>query len=133
MPNANQTWRLEKNEWRVCKTCRVFRAKNSLKRICVFYYGLAEQQRHMNKVIENSEEERVRLIELIKSLELKLSSIEQRAVEEQWSMRQRQATLDAERAAFQRERTFMREKMEAEQKRVEVMFSISFKFSILFL
>lgn len=75
----------------------------------------------MNKMIENAEEERVRLIELIKSLELKLSSIEQRAVEDQWSMRQRQATLDAERVAFERERTFMREKMEADEKRVQVM------------
>lgn len=77
----------------------------------------------MNKMIENSEAERTRLIELIKSLELKLGSIEQRSVEEQWSMRQRQTTLDAERVAFERERTFMREKMEEEEKRIQVMFS----------
>lgn len=84
---------------------------------------VTEQQRHMNKMIENSEAERTRLIELIKSLELKLGSIEQRSVEEQWSMRQRQTTLDAERVAFERERTFMREKMEEEEKRIQVMFS----------
>lgn len=78
----------------------------------------------MNKMIENSEAERTRLIELIKSLELKLGSIEQRSVEEQWSMRQRQATLDTERVAFERERTFMREKMEEEEKRIQVIYFI---------
>lgn len=75
----------------------------------------------MNKMVENAEAERTRLIELIRSLEMKLSSIEQRSVEEQWSMRQRQATLDAERVAFERERTFMREKMDDEEKRIQVI------------
>lgn len=79
----------------------------------------------MNKVIENSEAERTQLIELIKSLEVKLSSIEQRSAEEQWAMRQRQATLDAERVAFERERTFIREKMEAEEKRLRVIVFVS--------
>lgn len=78
----------------------------------------------MNKVIENSEVERTKLVEMIKSFEVKMNSIEQRSVEEQWSMRQRQATLDAERVAFERERSFMREKMKEEEKRIQVIASI---------
>lgn len=72
-------------------------------------------------MIDNAETERTRFIELIKSLEMKLNSLEQRSVEEQWSMRQRQATLDSERVSFEREKTFLREKMEDEARRTQVI------------
>lgn len=83
----------------------------------------------MNKMIENAEAERTRLIELIKSLEMKLNSTEQRSIEEQWMLQQRQATLDAERVAFEREKNFMRKKMEDEEKKIQVNVSISISIS----
>lgn len=78
-----------------------------------------EQQKSIEQTVEKTEEERTRLIELIKSLEIKLNSVEQSATEEQWSLRQKTATLDAERVAFEREKTFTREKMAAEEKRIQ--------------
>lgn len=79
----------------------------------------SEQQKSIEHTVEKTEEERTRLIELIKSLEIKLNSVEQSATEEQWSLRQKTATLDAERVAFEREKTFTREKMAAEEKRIQ--------------
>lgn len=69
--------------------------------------------------MEKTEEERTRLIELIRSLEIKLNSIEQTSAEEQWSMRQKAAALDAERVAFEREKVFARDKNAAEEKRIQ--------------
>lgn len=45
--------------------------------------------------------------------------MEQSATEEQWNLRQKSSTLDAERVAFEREKTFNREKMAAEEKRIQ--------------
>lgn len=70
--------------------------------------------------MEKTEAERTRLIELVKSLEIKLNSVEQSATEEQWSQRQKAATLEAERVAFEREKTFTREKFAADEKRIQV-------------
>lgn len=74
--------------------------------------------------MNQAEEERTRLIEAIHSLELKLKSLEQQSTEEQWTMRQQRNSLDAERASFERERDFLREKMSAEEKRIEVRTNI---------
>lgn len=86
----------------------------------VFSCGLiSEQQKLMEKTVEKTEEERTRLIELVKSLEIKLNSVEQTSTEEQWSHRQKSASLEAERVAFEREKTFVREKFAAEEKRIQ--------------
>lgn len=74
----------------------------------------------IDKCIEKNEEERRRLIELVKSLEIKLNSVEQNSVEEQWNLRQKSATLEAEKVSFEREKTFVREKLAAEEKRIQV-------------
>lgn len=79
-----------------------------------------DQQKIMARTMEKTEEERARLIELIKDLEIKLNAIEKRSDEEQWTVRQQRASLEAERASFERERNFAREKLAAEEKRVEV-------------
>lgn len=71
-------------------------------------------------MVEKTETERTRLIELVKSLELKLSSVEQSSTEEQWSLRQKSASLDAERKSFEREKEFIREKMATDEKRIVV-------------
>lgn len=70
--------------------------------------------------MEKTEEERTRLIELVKSLEIKLNSVEQSSTEEQWNLRQKSAALEAEKVSFEREKTFIREKLTVEEKRVQV-------------
>lgn len=82
---------------------------------------ILELQKSIDKNIEKTEEERNRLIELVKSLEIKLNSIEQSATEEQWSFRQKSASLEAEKVSFEREKTFTREKLQAEEKRIQVL------------
>lgn len=74
----------------------------------------------MDKMTENVEAERTRLIELIKHLELKMSAIDQHTADEQWQLRQRQATLDTERNVFEREKSCVREKLEDDEKRLQV-------------
>lgn len=59
------------------------------------------------------------MIELVRSLEVKLNSVEQSSTEEQWSLRQKSAALEAERVSFEREKTFTREKLAAEEKRIQ--------------
>lgn len=71
--------------------------------------------------MEKTEEERSRLIELVKSLEIKLNSVEQSSTEEQWNIRQKTATLEAEKISFEREKTFTREKFATEEKKIEVI------------
>lgn len=48
-----------------------------------------------------------------------MNSVEQSATEEQWNLRQKTAALDAEKVAFEREKTFTREKLAAEEKRIQ--------------
>lgn len=79
----------------------------------------------IEKTIAKTEEERTRLIELVKSLEIKLNAVEQSSTEEQWNYRQKSAALEAERVTFEREKTFTREKLTAEEKRIQVNSFIS--------
>ncbi|XP_031622610.1 interaptin [Contarinia nasturtii] len=87
---------------------------------------LNDQQKNIEKTIEKTEEERTRLIELVKSLEIKLNSVEQSSAEEQWNFRQKSAALEAERVSFEREKNFTREKLGAEEKRVQEMKEMQF-------
>lgn len=70
--------------------------------------------------MEAAEAERLRLMDLVKTLEMKLGSVEQSTVEEKWSLRQQRGSLDIERASFEREKDFIREKFSAEEKRIQV-------------
>lgn len=81
-----------------------------------------DQQRHFDKLRESIETERSTLLELVRSLETKLNTVSQSAETDQWTMRQQLATLDAERTAFERERKFVRDRMDREEKRLEVRF-----------
>lgn len=89
--------------------------------ICLLF--IAEQQKHIEKTVEKTEDERTRLIELVRSLELKLNSLEQTSREEQWNVRQKIAMLEAEKTSFEREKTFTRDKLAAEEKRIQVNMS----------
>lgn len=88
----------------------------------MLYILYIDKQKFIDKSIEKTEEERTRLIELIRSLEIKLSSVEQSSNEEQWNLRQKSASLEAERVSFEREKKFMREKLSVEEKRIQVIF-----------
>lgn len=70
---------------------------------------------------EATDAERTALLELVRTLETKLLTCGQRADEAEWSLRQQRAQLDAERAAFEKERAFARERAEREEKRAEVL------------
>lgn len=72
-------------------------------------------------MVEKTEIERTQLIDLVRTLEMKLASAEQSSSEQLWMFRQKSATLDAERVSFEREKTFVREKQEAEEKRIKVV------------
>lgn len=78
------------------------------------------QQKAIDKLVDKTEEERTRLIDLVRTLEMKLASVEQSSSEQQWMFRQKSAVLDAERLSFEREKTFVREKHETEEKRIKV-------------
>lgn len=64
--------------------------------------------------------ERSKLLELVKSLETKLNTLSQTTAEEQWNLRQQQASLEAERNSLQRERAYAREQQARDEKRIEV-------------
>lgn len=74
----------------------------------------------MKRTMNQAEEERTRLIELVKILEIKLNAVERQSAEENWIIKQERASLEAERNSFERERTFSRDKLANEEKRIEV-------------
>jgi Fas-binding factor 1 len=73
-----------------------------------------ERQREM------AENEKTRLLELIQALETQASLQTQTTAEHDWTVRQQVAGLEAERAAFQREKEFFRDRMKSDEKRIEV-------------
>lgn len=96
----------------------------ALWKLCEYFYATSslklDQQKTVGKMVDKTETERAQLIELIRTLEIKLASAEQSSNEQQWMFRQKSAILDAERVSFEREKSFVREKQEAEQKRIKV-------------
>lgn len=91
---------------------------------------LLDQQKTIDKMVDKTETERAQLIELIRTLEIKLAAAEQSSSEQQWMFRQKSAIFDAERVSFDREKTFVREKQEAEQKRIKVILVLRLVYSI---
>lgn len=80
---------------------------------------LTDQQQQLDRARDATDEERKRLLELVKSLEIKLSAVSQTSSEEQWTLRQKMASLEAEKVSFERERDFAREQQSRDEKRVE--------------
>lgn len=109
-----------------------------------------DQQRVTDRIKDSMEAERLRLLDLVKTLELKFNSVEQviysltyehnflfyysrlkvqfnfaktniqSSSEEQWTMRQQRSSLEAEKVAFEREKEFIREKQLADESRIQV-------------
>ncbi|BFF97290.1 trichohyalin [Drosophila madeirensis] len=85
---------------------------------------LADQERRLKMNEETADEEQRRLMELVSTLELQLGRLSKDSAEENWQLRQRMASLDAERKALEREKQFHREQMERDEKRVEELKAI---------
>ncbi|KAH8286853.1 hypothetical protein KR018_002899 [Drosophila ironensis] len=85
---------------------------------------LADQERRLKMDEETADQEKRRLMELVSTLELQLGRLSKESAEENWQLRQRMASLEAERKAFEREKDFHREQMERDEKRVEELKSL---------
>ncbi|KAH8322856.1 hypothetical protein KR059_009177 [Drosophila kikkawai] len=85
---------------------------------------LADQERRLKLDEETADEEKRRLMELVSTLELQLGRLSKDSAEENWQLRQRMASLEAERKAFEREKEFHRDQMKRDEKRVEELKSI---------
>ncbi|XP_036326837.1 fas-binding factor 1 homolog [Rhagoletis pomonella] len=76
----------------------------------------AERRLKMNE--ESAEEEKKRLMMLVGSLEHQLTKLSKDSAEENWQLRQRMAALEAEKAAFEKEKEFAREQIARDEKRL---------------
>jgi len=85
---------------------------------------LADQERRLKMDEETADEEKRRLMELVSTLELQLGRLSKDSAEENWQLRQRMSSLEAERKAFEREKEFHREQMKRDEKRVEDLKSL---------
>ncbi|KAH8405076.1 hypothetical protein KR222_011210 [Zaprionus bogoriensis] len=79
---------------------------------------LADAERHLKLEGESNEQEKKRLMELVSTLELQLERLSKDSAEENWQLRQRMASLDAEKKALEQERIFHRQQMERDEKRI---------------
>ncbi|XP_073837560.1 fas-binding factor 1 twitchy [Musca autumnalis] len=77
----------------------------------------AERRLKLNE--ESNETEKQRLLELVSTLELQMSKMSKDSAEENWQLRQKLASLDAEKAAFAKEREFFREQMLRDEERIK--------------
>ncbi|TDG43979.1 hypothetical protein AWZ03_009614 [Drosophila navojoa] len=80
---------------------------------------LADAERRLKIDEEGADQEKRRLMELVSTLELQLERLSKDTAEENWQLRQRMASIDSEKKAFEREKQFHREQMERDEKRVE--------------
>ncbi|XP_043647301.1 fas-binding factor 1 homolog [Drosophila teissieri] len=85
---------------------------------------LADQERRLKMNEETADDEKRRLMELVSTLELQLGRLSKDSAEENWQLRQRMSSLEAERKAFEREKEFHREQMQRDEKRVEDLKSL---------
>ncbi|KAH8370987.1 hypothetical protein KR093_005860 [Drosophila rubida] len=85
---------------------------------------LADAERRLKLDEESAEEEKRRLMELVSTLELQLNRLSKDSAEENWQLRQRMASLEAEKKAFEQEKLYHRDQMERDEKRIEELKSL---------
>lgn len=83
--------------------------------------SIEEQEKRLERSQELADEEKKRLLELVKTLEIKLNSVKQTAAEEDWNLKQKIISLESDKVAFDREREFYREQHGREQKNFDEM------------
>ncbi|XP_055596088.1 fas-binding factor 1 [Uranotaenia lowii] len=80
---------------------------------------LEDQQRLLERTKESAEVEKERLLNLVETLEGKLTEIAKTSSEEHWTYQQRLAKLESERKAFEKEKEQSRERISREESRIE--------------
>uniref|UniRef100_A0A1B0DG60 Uncharacterized protein n=1 Tax=Phlebotomus papatasi TaxID=29031 RepID=A0A1B0DG60_PHLPP len=65
---------------------------------------LEEQLKRVERSRDLAEAERLKLLDLVQTLDVKLNKLSKEASEEQWMLKEKLATLEVERASFERER-----------------------------
>lgn len=83
--------------------------------------AVEQQQKRVERSQELADEEKKRLLELVKTLEVKLNAVKQTAAEEDWTLKQKIISLETDKIAFEREREFYREQHDREQKNFDEM------------
>ncbi|ALC43847.1 CG5964, partial [Drosophila busckii] len=68
---------------------------------------------------QGADDEKRRLMELVSTLELQLSRLSKDSAEENWQLRQRMSSIEAEKKAFEQEKQYHRANMERDEKRIE--------------
>lgn len=80
---------------------------------------LEDSERRLKINEESYELEKQRLMELVSTLELQMSKMSKESAEENWQLRQKLASLDAEKQAFHKEKEFFREQMLRDEERIK--------------
>lgn len=80
---------------------------------------LADAERRLKIDEDSAYEEKRRLMELVSTLELQLERLSKDSAEENWQLRQRMASLDAEKKALEQEKIFHRQQVDRDEKRLE--------------
>lgn len=80
---------------------------------------LADAERRLKIDEQSADEEKRRLMELVSTLELQLERLSKDSAEENWQLRQRMASLDAEKKALEQEKIFHRQQIDRDEKRLE--------------
>ncbi|XP_059608194.1 trichohyalin [Phlebotomus argentipes] len=81
--------------------------------------NLEEQLKRVERSRDLAESERLRLLDMVNVLDVKLTKLSQEASEEQWMMKEKLATLEVERKSFERERDLVREEQKRHERRIE--------------
>lgn len=82
---------------------------------------LEEQLKRVERSRDLAEAERLKLLDLVQTLDVKLNKLSKEASEEQWMLKEKLSTLEVERASFERERDLVREEQKRHEKRIEDM------------
>lgn len=76
-------------------------------------------ERRLKVTEEANDLEKQRLMELVSTLELQMSKISKDSAEENWQLRQKLASIDAEKLVFNKEKDFFREQMLRDEERIK--------------
>ncbi|XP_037826783.1 LOW QUALITY PROTEIN: trichohyalin-like, partial [Lucilia sericata] len=80
---------------------------------------IEDSERRLKITEESNDLEKQRLMDLVSTLELQMSKISKDSAEENWQLRQKLASIDAEKMAFNKEKEFFREQMLRDEERIK--------------
>ncbi|KAL1382795.1 hypothetical protein pipiens_013226 [Culex pipiens pipiens] len=80
---------------------------------------LEDQQRLLERSKESTEQEKLRLLNLVETLEGKLTELTRTSSEDHWTYQQKLVKLESEKQSFEKEKEYNRERAAREEKRIE--------------